>query len=341
MRAKMGWAAALAVAAAGSAHAASLEVRNAAVRVVVIPEARSDVSVTVVKSNPRLPLKVINGASDQVIVDGGYWGGFMGYQSIHCSAGATGPVVNIWGVGRFAYDELPEILVRMPLDAVVRAGAGAFGAVSAANRLDLGVSGCGDWTVANVRDQMAVRVSGSGKVRTGAAGQMALEVTGSGSVSTREAANGLDAHVSGSGAIVVEQASGAIRARDSGSGQITINGGRASLVDAGASGSGGIEFKGDADDLQVGLSGSGGVKVAQVSGAVRARISGSGSLRIASGHAKAVEAHISGSGSVYFDGPADSLNASASGSGSVRIARVAGAVVSSTTGSGKVVIADR
>jgi hypothetical protein len=173
MRRLFSWAlASVMLAVAGSASAASLDIRNAALRVVVIPEARSDVSVTILKANPRLPIRLPTDLAGGTVVDGGQW--FAPFSSpIWCDAGG----VNVWGVGRVAYADLPQIVVRMPLDARVSAGGGVFGAISAANRLDLSVSGCGDWVVGNVRERLGVSNSGSAAVRTGSAGQMALQAT--------------------------------------------------------------------------------------------------------------------------------------------------------------------
>jgi len=353
MRRLFGWALApVLLAAAGAASAASLDIRNAALRVVVIPEARSDVSVTILKTNSRLPLKLTTGLSGQTIVDGGQWFAPFG-QAIWCERDG----VHVWGVGHIANADLPRILVRMPLDARVSAGGGIFGAISRADRLDLAVSGCGDWTVGNVRDRLAVGSSGSANVRTGTADQMALQASGSGDIVTRTALGGLDAAVSGSGEITVEQASGPVRIRVSGSGDLVVNGGQASRLDVDVSGSGDVQFKGAAQDLSAGLSGngeiatgavtrslgvdisgSGDMTVLAASGTVRARISGSGALKIAGGHASTVDARISGSGDVDFDGQADTVNASSSGSGNLRVARVTGAVVSSATGSGRVIV---
>lgn len=354
MRRLFGWALApVMLAAAGSVSAASLDIRNAALRVVVIPEARSDVSVTVLKTNPRLPLKVVNGFPGQVIVDGGRWGWF-GLQPIWCEAGGA---VHVAGVGRFANADLPQILVRVPLDAQVSAGGGVFGAVSASNQLHLDVSGCGEWVVGNVRGRLSVQNSSSSAVRTGTAGQMALQVSGSGDVVTRATANGLDVDVSGSGAIVVEAASGPVRIQGSGDGDVTVNGGKASSLDVQVSGSGDVVFDGAAEDLQVslsgsgqvttgpvthslgvGISGSGDMTVRQASGAVRTHISGSGALKIAGGHATNLDARLSGSGDVDYGGVADTLNASLSGSANLKVSRVTGAVVSSASGSGRVII---
>jgi hypothetical protein len=354
MRRLFGWAIApVLLAAAGTASAAGLDIRNAALRVVIIPEARSDVNVTILKTNARLPLKLSTGLSGQTVVDGGVWFAPFG-QAIWCDGGGG---VHVWGVGHVANDDLPQILVRVPLATRISAGGAVFGAISRADQLDLSVSGCGDWTVGNVRDRLAVGSSGDAKVRTGTAGQMTLQASGSGDITTRAVANGLDASVSGSGEITVEQASGAVRLRGSGSGDLVVNGGQASRLDVDVSGSGDVQFKGAAQDLAAGLSGNGAIAtgpvtrslgvdisgsgdmtVASASGIVRARISGSGALKIAGGHASSVDARISGSGDVDFAGQADTVNASSSGSGDLHVAHVTGSVVSSSSGSGRVIV---
>src|SRR5580698_9130403 len=175
MRRLFGWAIApVLLAVAGSASAASLEIRNAALRVVVIPEARSDVSVTILKTNARLPLRLSTGLSGQTIIDGGQWLALLG-RPIWCDDHG----VHVWGVGHVDTADLPQVLVRMPLEARVSAGGGVFGSISRADRLDLSVDGCGEWTVGNVRDRLAVGSSGSATVRTGTAGQMVLQASGS------------------------------------------------------------------------------------------------------------------------------------------------------------------
>jgi len=50
--------AAAATLSAAAVDAATLEIRDAVVRVTVIPEARSDVRVEIIRPNPRLPLSV-------------------------------------------------------------------------------------------------------------------------------------------------------------------------------------------------------------------------------------------------------------------------------------------
>ena len=56
--------------AAGAAHAQSVEIKDAVVRVTVIPEARSDIKVEFLSTHPKLPVQVRQ-VGDKVVVDGG------------------------------------------------------------------------------------------------------------------------------------------------------------------------------------------------------------------------------------------------------------------------------
>ncbi len=344
--------AAAALVGTGASHAATLEIRNAAVRVVVVPEARSDVSVTVTHANPRLPLKVGTGLDGRIIVDGGLQWGWFG-RSIRCGPARPGGWMDVGGIGRVAYEDLPEVVARVPMDARVASYAAVFGAVGPADGLDLSASSCGSWAIANVRGPLTIENSGSAQIRAGDAGAMVLRQSGSGEIQTLVAANGLDVRISGSGDIAVARASGPVEAGVSGSGALRVAGGqatsfrarvsgsgdihfagRAQQVDSGTSGSGVIEIAGVSHSLDVSLSGSGDMTVGEAEGPVGARVSGSGDLHITRGH-------VSGSGGVSFGGVADSLDAHTTGSGWVRVDRVDGPIATASSGSGRVVVAQR
>ena len=60
----------LAIGTAGAAAAApSAEIRDAAARVTVIPEARADVAVILVKANPKLPIWITK-VGDKILIHG-------------------------------------------------------------------------------------------------------------------------------------------------------------------------------------------------------------------------------------------------------------------------------
>ena len=73
-------------------------------RLTVIPEARSDVSVTIVKNDPRHPLRVNTGPDGRTVVDGGYRHGFFG-GVLNCNTVAGRPNVV---VGRRRRDRLRQ-----------------------------------------------------------------------------------------------------------------------------------------------------------------------------------------------------------------------------------------
>jgi len=364
-RAMAGWiglaTAAGALAGAGVGHAAALEIRNAAVRVVVVPEAREDVSVTITHANAGLPLSVVTGPQGRALVDGGLGLGPFGSRPVRCGPAGPGGWMLVWGAGRVAYEDLPQIVARVPLNAVVAADAAVFGEVGPADGLALKAASCGAWTVANVKGALMIDNTGSARIRTGEAAEMTLRVSGSGDIETRAAARRLAAWVSGSGDIGVEQASGPIEAAVAGSGSIRIAGGQASSLQARTTGSGDIAYGGRADAAAAEATGSGAVRLAGVSqrldvkltgsgdmtvdeaagAAVGARLSGSGDLRISRGHLSSLKTSISGSGGVSFGGVADRLEARTSGSGWVRVDRVDGPIDTASTGSGRVLIAER
>src|SRR5215469_5999007 len=111
--------------------APSVEIRNAAARVVVIPEARSDVVAQLVITNGSLPLEVRQ-EGERIIIDGG-----LSRRVEGCSSMFGKTTVRIRGLGQVAYDILPQILIRTPMDTKVFAGGAVFGSVGRADTLDL------------------------------------------------------------------------------------------------------------------------------------------------------------------------------------------------------------
>ena len=182
----LGAMAAAAMAAGGVSAAPSVEIRQAVARVTIIPEARSDVAVEVIRANSRLPLKIVR-EGDRVVIDGG-----LGMRLRGCGSFLGRPRAMVWGVGAVGYGDMPRIVVHTPADVHVSASGAVFGTVGRAASVDLGNSGCGDWTVADVAGALRVGVSGSGDTRTGAAGTADLRVSGSGDISVRRVQSGLE-----------------------------------------------------------------------------------------------------------------------------------------------------
>jgi hypothetical protein len=295
---------------AGSALAdPSVEIRNAAVRVVVIPENRTDVEVTVLSTNPRLPL-YISRLGDTTVVDGRLF-----LWMSQCRNEGENFRVGIFGKGNFAAADLPRIVVKTPMDARVSAGGYSVGSVGRASRLYLHNSGCGDWTVANVEHELSLRNSGSGKVAAGTAGSADVVLSGSGEMKVGAIKNALAARVSGSGLITAASA---------GAADLTI------------SGSGDVRSGPVTSGLQASISGSGNLDIARLDGPLHANVSGVGHIRVPNGSVTTMQARISGSGDVDFGGVAQSLDAVVSGSGNINAGEVTGPITKHVSGSGEI-----
>lgn len=290
--------AALLAAGAAAAKEPSVEIRDAVARVIIVPEARTDVKVSFKTTNPALPLTV-RVEDGKTIVDGDLGHGFGKSRIRSCRNFNDKVSVDVSGVGLVKYDDMPQIIVQVPMDARVAAGGAVFGSVGRSSSLSLSSAGCGDWTVANVEGSMNINVAGSGDIRTGSAGAANLNVAGSGDISTTGVRGAVSANVAGSGDIKTGPVGGA---------------------------------------LAVNVMGSGDADVASVAGDVSAKMAGSGDILIRGGRADTMAVSVAGSGDVRFAGTAGALDASVAGSGDIRVAQVTGGVHKRSVGSGDVTV---
>jgi hypothetical protein len=262
--------------ATGAAAAPSVDIQHAVARVVIIPEARSDIAVSVTHANSRLPLK-IGRMGDRMVIDGG-----LAMRPKQCRSAFGRHWVMVWGVGDIRYEDMPQIAIRVPLDVSVGAGDAVFGSIGRSNSLELHHAGCGDWTVADVAGPMKISVAGSGDTRTGTAGSAELRISGSGDIFTRDIKGGLTAATSGSGDIEAASIHGPLHVHVAGSGDVRAHGGEASDMQVSVAGSGDVAFAGVAQSLEASVAGSGDVSVGRVTGSVTKHIAGSGDVRVGS-----------------------------------------------------------
>ena len=267
---------AAAVSAAGVAQAApSVKIKDAVARVVVIPENRSDVKVEVLTTNGRLPLAIRN-EGDDVVVDGD-----LRMNKINGCNSRNGKIwVRVRGVGEVSYDNFPQIAVRVPMDAKVKAGGAVFGDIGRSNNVDLANAGCGDWTVANTKGELKIGLAGSGDVKTGSAASAEISLAGSGDVSTQAIFGDFEANIAGSGDVSAASIAGKLEGNIAGSGNITVAGGRSRSVEVNVMGSGDVTFNGEAGAVDVSVAGSGDVRIAKVTGPVKKHVAGSGDVII-------------------------------------------------------------
>jgi hypothetical protein len=254
--------------------AATVDIRNAALEVTVIPEARSDVAVTVVKTYGKLPVKVTRDGQG-VRIDGG-----VNRFGLNCHSGMGWRGVSAWGRGDVRDSDLPRVVIRTPMDVSVRAGGAVFGVIGRGGNIELSNGGCGDWTVADAAGSLRLAQSGSGDLRAGAAGSADVSISGSGDVSLTYVRGGLRALSAGSGDLSAVSVDGPLFVRISGAGDVIAKSGSVTIMDVAVAGSGDVRFGGVAQSLDVAIAGSGDVSAAHVTGLVDKRIAGSGDVTV-------------------------------------------------------------
>ena len=256
---------------ASAAQAASVEIKDAAARVVVIPEDRADVKVEFLTTNPGLPLTVRT-EGDKTIIDGDLRP--RGVRTCHSVNGQAS--VGVRGK-TYDWEALPQVVIRMPLDAKVAAGGAVFGSIGS---LELSSAGCGDWTVGNVAGEATINLAGSGDVTVGTAGATSINIAGSGDVATAAIDGPLAANIAGSGDVEAAAVSGALSANIMGSGDVKVRGGAVGAVAVSIAGSGDVTVLATAQSLSARVAGSGDVRVTAVTGPVSKKVAGSGAVMI-------------------------------------------------------------
>jgi hypothetical protein len=268
-------ASATALCAAGAAAAApAVEIRDAVVRVTVIPEDRPDVKVEMLTVNRALPIEVRTSGSETVI------SGDLAHRIYDCHTRGDHPTAWVRGIGSVDYKDMPQLVIHTPKAVMIDAGGAVYGSIGRSASLELDNSGCSAWTIADVAGDASLHESGAGSVRMGSSGRLLLKLSGAGSVHATEVRQGLDATLSGAGGVRIDSLSGEMRARVSGVGHIKVDQGHAGAIHASVSGVGGVDFGGQAETLDASISGFGGIRVKAVSGQVTKSISGGGHVTV-------------------------------------------------------------
>lgn len=267
-------AATLAMAAStGAAQAQGLDIENAAARLVVIPEARSDIQVTVTPGSAKLPPLEVRRNRAGVEVDGDLRRRIDG-----CDGRNGAQSVRVRGVGSIPVSQLPLITARVPLDAEVGAGGAVFGSIGRSRTLELSHAGCGELRAANVAEKAEVSSAGSGTVHVGSSREASVSLAGSGDVFLGAVAGPLSASIAGSGDVRAVSVAGAVDASIAGSGDVIVESGRTGAVSASIVGSGDVRVAGVAASVDASVMGSGDVRVGQVTGSIRRNLAGSGDV---------------------------------------------------------------
>jgi hypothetical protein len=321
-------------AAPGAAKAADgsvFRIEHAAARVIVIPEARRDVSFTIRQGRKDLPpIRAVRDGALVVVKGEMGFGPMHLFEGFNCHGAGGGASVGIFGHGRVPIADLPVVTVRTPMRFKVQAGGAIYGEAAQSEAFELGASGCGAWRVGDVKGRLTISISGPADVKTATAGEATIGLSGTGDVSLG-AVRSLDVDVSGMGNVRAASARDA-KIGVSGTGNVVL--GAVDSLDAEIAGMGDVRAA-SAHDAKIGVSGSGAVFLGAV-GSLEAQISGMGEVHVASaGDAKI---GVSGSGNVIV-GPVRSLDAHIWGSGDIRVGAVQGPIEANISGSGNIEVA--
>lgn len=269
-------ASAIALGLAGTAVAApSVKIKDAVARVTIIPEARSDVKVEFLTTNASLPLQVRQVGSETII------DGDLRFNKINACNSVQGKTsVKVRGVGAVQWDDIPQVVVRTPMQVEVAGSGAVFGSAGRSDSLELANAGCGDWTVANVKGKLEISQAGSGDTRAGSAGSVEVSIAGSGDVYTQSIGGDLEIAIAGSGGVSAASVGGKMEVSIAGSGDVSVAGGQTRSIEISIMGSGDVTFDGVAQDVEVSVAGSGDVRIAKATGAVSKSVAGSGDVVI-------------------------------------------------------------
>ena len=204
---------------------------------------------------------------------------------------------------------------------------------------DLELRHCGNVTLGDVENTLALDSRGSADVTVGRTGQIAANMRGSGDL---EGGNSGDV-------IIKSRGSGDVELGDIASLEISLHGSGDleagdvdGSVDITSHGSGDAELNDVTGSLSYSGHGSGDFEASSVTGSrVYLKSHGSGDIDIGGGDVEKLEIIVRGSATVEFAGEAETAELRASGSGDIIVDRVSGVADIKTSGSGDVEIDER
>ncbi len=249
-------------------QSSDIEVKYAAARVVVTPEDRQDIAISI--DNPgHTPMPEVRMDRGRLIVDGRLRG-----RVSDCSADS----VELRGYGTIARAELPLIQIRAPRTLAVEVGGASNSQIGPAQALNASFSGCGIAQIGDVAENLSIDLAGSGEVRTGSAGGLSADLAGSGELYVGAVADGAKVDIAGSGRVDIASLTGSLSMDGAGSGDLIIQGGAVTDANIDLAGSGDVSIAAPVQRLEVSIVGSGDVDVAAAVGDIQADIAGSGGI---------------------------------------------------------------
>ena len=312
-----------------------IELRDLVARVVVTPEARSDIDIKVRYGAAKVPTLMVSHRGNVTVLNGHLdtpeksMDFRINFSKTHEQT-VVGSV-DIAGVGNVAVSDLPLVLVRVPENAVVKDSGYVFGRIGPSKSLDFVMNGGGDWVVDPVSGPLNVISSGAGNIRLSNAGDSIIDSMGSGDISI-DSAQGLKVALSGSGNFSAANAADT-ELQNQGSGDVDLSHVRNLKVEL--NGSGDLSLSSVNGAFTLINNASSDVTVGKIYGPITLNLSGSGDIGIDGGQAPSFALTGSGSGDVAFGGTTGTVTIDSNGSGDISITKATGQVVSHVIGSGE------
>jgi hypothetical protein len=255
--------------------ATSVQLRDVAAFVRIIPENRADIAVGFVREGVlRAPEYRVS--RRRLIVDGKLRRQIRGCRV----SGADGFEVQTRRQGTLSADQLPVIELRVPQNAIVSASGAVRMHVAPAQSATIRLDGCGDADIVRVENEAEVAVSGTQDLRLYEAGSATIALAGAGDITVGVLRNGLTLSVAGAGDFEGARIDGPTTIAIQGAGDVDIRDGRATNLSVAIYGGGDVTHNGSAQELDAVILGGGDVRVRRVDGDVNRRVLGGGEVTV-------------------------------------------------------------
>jgi len=254
-------------------NAREVQLRDVAGYVVVRPEDRTDVMVSISNTGP-ISAPELRTSGSRLVIDGN-----LRRRVRSCRVGAENAFsVEVSRIGRVADADLPTIELRVPRHVALSVSGAVRLRVARSDSLELHVSGCGDADVERVDGAADIATSGALDLRLYDAGEVSIAMAGAGDVTLGVAREGLALSIAGAGDFLAQHVDGPTNVAIQGAGDVTIRDGRATTLSIAIAGAGDVVHGGSADRLDAVILGGGDVRVREVSGPVSRRVFGGGEV---------------------------------------------------------------
>ncbi|MBC6980615.1 hypothetical protein [Caulobacter sp. 17J80-11] len=263
---------------AASAATQTVRLEDLAARVVVMPEARSDVKVEIRPGASDIAAPRLFWEGGRAVVRGTLDDGDLKNCRKSGKDFDTGNIV-LHGRRNVAVKDLPVVVLHTPQDVVIEADGAVVGEVGAARSVTLSHERCGAWKFADVSGRLDLDIEGVADIYATRAGAAIVKLEGMGDVHL-VSVGAFTADLEGMADITVDRVNGPVDVSLEGMGDVRIKSGNATTFKAALEGMGDVQFDGVAASLDASADGMGTIRVAQVTGAKRTSQSGFAKVKI-------------------------------------------------------------